>query len=221
MLGFLDAKALSRRERGCVAGRRRDFKRRQQVLAAVGQARRGPQSPSRRRPPSPWWSVLALPILGLRLGSSDASTDPASSTTHQAYAVLARGFGPGFNGPLELVGEVHSGATSPPSITSSPPLRHTPGVASVTAAASSPSGTVVLATLYPSTSPQAQPTVDLVNHLRNDVIPHAEQGSTLVVHVGGSTATNIDFAHVLSSKLLLFIGVVVLLAFLLLTDRLS
>ena len=89
-------------------------------------------------------------------------------------------------------------------------------MASVTPAVSSPNGTVVLATLYPSSSPEAQPTVDLVNHLRNDVIPQAEQGSTLLVHVGGSTATNIDFAHVLSTKLPLFIGVVVLLAFLLL-----
>jgi uncharacterized membrane protein YdfJ with MMPL/SSD domain len=40
--------------------------------------------------------VIALPIFGLRLGTSDASTDPAGSTTHQAYTALAQGFGPGF-----------------------------------------------------------------------------------------------------------------------------
>ena len=44
-----------------------------------------------------------LPITQLRLGSSDASTDPSNYTTHQAYTALAHGFGPGFNGPLELV----------------------------------------------------------------------------------------------------------------------
>ncbi len=43
--------------------------------------------------------------------------------------------------------------------------------------------------------------------------PH---GTSLVVHVGGVTATNIDFARVLTSKLPLFIAVVVILAFLLL-----
>ena len=215
MLGFLDAKALSRRERAPSQAnvetssdasrfwlRWAKFIEAHKVLVAVASLS--------------VVVVLALPILGLRLGSSDASTDPSSSTTHQAYAVLARGFGPGFNGPLELVGEVHSrrDLTAFNHLVSA--AADTPGVASVTAAASSPRGTVVLATLYLSTSPQAQPTVDLVEHLRNDVIPHAERGSTLVVHVGGSTATNIDFAHVLSSKLLLFIGVVVLLAFLLL-----
>ena len=59
--------------------------------------------------------ALALPIFGLRLGSSDASTDPASSTTHQAYAALADGFGPGFNGPFQLAGQVSTPPTRPPS----------------------------------------------------------------------------------------------------------
>ena len=46
--------------------------------------------------------VLAAPALGLRLGSSDAGNDPASQTTRQAYDLLAKGFGPGFNGPLQV-----------------------------------------------------------------------------------------------------------------------
>jgi putative drug exporter of the RND superfamily len=54
--------------------------------------------------------VLALPFLGLRLGLTDAGNDPASSTTRQAYDLLAKGFGPGFNGPLLLVGQVNSPA---------------------------------------------------------------------------------------------------------------
>ena len=44
--------------------------------------------------------ALAAPALGMRLGLSDAGTDPASTTTRQAYDLLAKGFGPGFNGPL-------------------------------------------------------------------------------------------------------------------------
>jgi putative drug exporter of the RND superfamily len=43
--------------------------------------------------------VLAIPVLSLRLGSSDAANDPAATTTHHAYELLATGFGPGFNGP--------------------------------------------------------------------------------------------------------------------------
>ena len=52
--------------------------------------------------------------------------------------------------------------------------------------------------------------------VRNQLIPRAGQGTSLVVHVGGETATNIDFSHVLGGKLPLFIAVVVLLAFVLL-----
>ena len=44
--------------------------------------------------------VLAAPALGLRLAAADASNDLSSTTTHKAYEILSRGFGPGFNGPL-------------------------------------------------------------------------------------------------------------------------
>src|SRR5450759_1941960 len=44
--------------------------------------------------------VLASPILALRLGSADAGTDAKGTTTRQAYDLLAKGFGPGFNGPM-------------------------------------------------------------------------------------------------------------------------
>ena len=72
--------------------------------------------------------AIALPIFGLRLGTSDASTDPASWTTHQAYTALADGFGPGFNGPLELAAPGRlARATSPPSTTCWPPRRTRPG----------------------------------------------------------------------------------------------
>ena len=56
--------------------------------------------------------VIAAPAIALRLGSSDASNDPASQTTHKAYELLAQGFGQGFNGPLLVVAKVpaHTGA---------------------------------------------------------------------------------------------------------------
>ncbi len=50
--------------------------------------------------------TLAIPFLSMRLGSSDAGSDPPGTTTHQAYDLLAKGFGPGYNGPLQLVAEV-------------------------------------------------------------------------------------------------------------------
>src|SRR5580704_13953096 len=54
--------------------------------------------------------VIALPFFSLRLGSADQGNDQVGSTTRQAYDMLAQGFGPGFNGPLELVAVVHDAA---------------------------------------------------------------------------------------------------------------
>jgi putative drug exporter of the RND superfamily len=160
--------------------------------------------------------VIALPIFGLRLGSSDAGTEPSSYTTHRAYAALAGGFGAGFSGPLQLVGHTSSRTDVATFGRFLKAAARTPGVASVTPPVTSPNGKVILATLYPSSSPQSKQTVALVNQLRDDVIPQSERGSRLSVHVGGVTATDIDFSNVLSEKLPLFIAVVVLLAFLLL-----
>ncbi len=216
LLGFLGPRVLSRRERA--------------ALAVNGPAREDPRAISSR------WArlverhsvatalaslaavtLIALPVLGLRLGTSDASTDPASWTTRQSYAALASGFGPGFNGPLELAGQ----ASGPGDLAAFSRLlanaARTPGVASVTAPQVSPDRHAVLATLYPATAPQDQRTVTLVSTLRGSLIPAAEHGSGLVVHVGGQAATAIDFAHVLGSKLPLFVAVVVILAFILLT----
>jgi len=58
--------------------------------------------------------VVAGPFLSLRLGSSDQGNDPASSTTRKAYDLLAEGFGPGFNGPLQLVAETPGPAPTRP-----------------------------------------------------------------------------------------------------------
>jgi len=44
--------------------------------------------------------ALAGPMLSLRLGQPDASTEPTTSTLRRSYDLLAQGFGPGFNGPL-------------------------------------------------------------------------------------------------------------------------
>ena len=70
--------------------------------------------------------------------------------------------------------------------------------------------------MYPRTSPQDQATTDLIHRLRNQVIPRARAGSGIGVYIGGLTATNADFAQVLTSKLPLFVALVVLLSLLLL-----
>jgi putative drug exporter of the RND superfamily len=215
MLGFLGPKVLSRRERSALAvigPVSADTSRCWLRWARFAQARRGIVALAALAVVV----IIALPIFGLRLGSSDSSTDPAGSTSRQAYFTLATGFGPGFNGPLELAGRVSSPADSTAFSHFLAAAARAPGVASVTPAVTSPNGKVLLATLYPTTSPQAGPTVALVNDLRGRLIPGAERGTGLQVHVGGETATDIDFSRVLTDKLPFFIAVVVLLSFLLL-----
>src|SRR5207253_9024416 len=51
---------------------------------------------------------------------------------------------------------------------------------------------------------------------RNSVLPPLERGTGTTAYVGGATASEADFAHVLSSKLPLFIGIVIALSALLL-----
>ena len=73
-----------------------------------------------------------------------------------------------------------------------------------------------LAEVYPAGSPQAQSTINLITDLRNSVIPATLHGQHLQVLVGGQTALGIDVANQLSSKLPLFVGMVVALSFILL-----
>ncbi|MFF5140086.1 MMPL family transporter [Streptomyces sp. NPDC013157] len=160
--------------------------------------------------------VLTIPVLSLRLGSSDSGNDPASNTTRKAYDLLADGFGPGFNGPLQLVAQAPTAADKAALTKLSAQLKDVHGVASVVAAPIRPGSTVGIVQVFPTTSPQAKETSDLIDHLRDDVVPAAEKGTSLKVYVGGSTAIFDDFASVLSGKLPLFIAVIVVLGGLLL-----
>ncbi|CAL9307548.1 MULTISPECIES: MMPL family transporter [unclassified Streptomyces] len=160
--------------------------------------------------------VLALPTLSLRLGTSDQGNDPATATTRQAYDLLADGFGPGVNGPLTLVAEL-GGAGDRLAVERLPAqLAGTPGVESVGPVTYSGGGGTAVVTVVPDSAPQSQRTSELVERLRADVLPAAESGSSLDVHVGGITAAYDDFAQVIVGKLPLFVGVVIALGCLLL-----
>jgi putative drug exporter of the RND superfamily len=162
--------------------------------------------------------AIALPFFSIRLGNTDQGSDPSGSTTRVAYDLLAKGFGPGFNGPLQLVSLVNTPAQKAAVEKVYDDVKHEPGVASVAPLALiGPKSNVALIVVYPTTAPQDGATTNLVIHLRNDVIPTAVGTSGAKVLVGGDTAIFIDFAHVLSAKLPLFIGLVVLLSFILLS----
>ncbi|MGW0884033.1 MMPL family transporter [Streptomyces sp. NPDC002671] len=161
-------------------------------------------------------AVLALPTFSLRLGTSDQGNDPRSSTTRQAYDLLAEGFGPGVNGPLTLVTRVDGADDKLALDNLDDTLRATEGVASATPVTYATGGDTAYLTVVPDSAPQSQRTSDLVDRLRTEVLPRAEKGTSLDVHVGGVTASYDDFADVIVGKLPLFVGVVIGLGCLLL-----
>ncbi|MGW0736870.1 MMPL family transporter [Streptomyces sp. NPDC002851] len=161
-------------------------------------------------------ALLALPTLGLRLGTSDQGNHPTSKTTRQAYDQLADGFGPGVNGPLTLVGEVHGAEDKLALDRLADTLRGTDNVAAVTPVTYDTSGRIGQLTVVPDSAPQSDATSALVDELRGDVLPKAADGTSLKVHVGGITASYDDFAQIIVGKLPLFVGVVIGLGSLLL-----
>jgi RND superfamily putative drug exporter len=160
--------------------------------------------------------LLAAPALGLRFGQSDAGNDPTNTTTRKAYDLLAEGFGQGFNSPLQVVVTSPSANDQAALERVTATLRHIRDVASVSPPRLSPQGRTTVFNVYPLSAPQDAATTDLVNRLRDDALPPVEHRTGTRILVGGPTATQIDFSHVLSSKLLLFIGIVVTLSALLL-----
>ncbi|MFC9325161.1 MMPL family transporter [Kitasatospora sp. NPDC057015] len=153
--------------------------------------------------------AVSVPVFSLRLGSSDAGNNPKSSTTRQAYDLMADGFGPGSNGPLLLVAEAPAAKDRAALAELVTELKSVPGVAQVMSAPMKDGQSIGTVRVVPSTSPQSEQTSDLITDLRERIVPQAEAGSDLQVYVGGATATAADFADVLISKLPVFIAIIV------------
>jgi putative drug exporter of the RND superfamily len=95
-------------------------------------------------------------------------------------------------------------------------LQKTKGVDTVTLPLVNKKGDAAVYTVTATTAPSSRATEDLVNILRNDVIPKATKGKQMSADVGGTTASYIDLASEISSKLPLVIGIVLVLSFFLL-----
>ena len=160
--------------------------------------------------------ALCIPTLSLRLGSNDAGTDPAGTTTREAYDLLAEGFGPGFNGPFSIVAALPEKGDDTALTELSKELKTESNVAETTPVIVNEAGNTGVFQLYPKTSPQSEKTTELLDHIRDELIPPLEQRTGAQVHVGGITAIFEDFGTAIAEKLPLFIGVVVLLSALLL-----
>jgi putative drug exporter of the RND superfamily len=160
--------------------------------------------------------ALAAPALGMRLGFPDAGNDPPDTMTRQAYDLLSEGFGPGTNGPLVIAAELPDRAATPEIDSFAKRLRGEPGVAFVPDPQINEAGDAAIITVIPTTSPQDQATEDLVNRLRDDVVPEQLRAAGITAQIGGVTAALEDQSEYTKDRLPLFTAGVVGLSFLLL-----
>src|SRR5207344_181931 len=149
--------------------------------------------------------VLALAATSflVRLGAADQGTQPKEQTSRRAYDLLAEGFGPGFNGPIPIVVDVNNDQQAPQKIHDR--VDGLPGVASVGEPQLNEEGTVAIVFVTPDSAPQDEQTDQLVDRLRNDVVPAATAGGDAVAYVSGQTAAFKDIADQIVERMPLFL----------------
>jgi RND superfamily putative drug exporter len=160
--------------------------------------------------------ALAAPALGMRLGFPDAGNDPPDTMTRKAYDLNTQGFGPGTNGPIVIAAELPNPAAKAKLAQFANSLRRESGVAFVPSPTFSSDGQAAIVTAIPTTSPQDKKTEDLVNRLRDRVIPTQLRGTNIDAQVGGVTAALEDQSEYMKDRIPLFVFAVVGLSFLLL-----
>ncbi|TYK47310.1 MMPL family transporter [Actinomadura decatromicini] len=160
--------------------------------------------------------ALAAPSLNMRLGMPGDEAKPTSTSERRAYDALAKGFGPGFNGPLTVVVDAED-ARDPKAAaaTIGARLAATEGVVSVSPPQFDKAGTTAVLTATPATAPTAQETKDLVRDIRAGR-PAIESAAGATFEVTGTTALNIDVGAKMQKALLPYLATIVGLAFLLL-----
>src|SRR5438309_5348854 len=131
--------------------------------------------------------AIAIPMFSIRLGVADQGNDPTSLTTRRAYDLLAKGFGPGFNGPILLAANL-GGSTSTDSVTKfAATLGPDPDRHFVAPARGNDAGNAGVVTVIPKDSPQDRSTEQLVHRLRSEI-----KAAGLDMHAGSVTAIAID-----------------------------
>jgi len=152
--------------------------------------------------------LLAAPAIDLRLGQLDAGSSPGSTAVRQADDALSAAFGPGTGTPLTVLGELPApvtGATDPRVTRFVASVRKQPGVAAVGPVTLFRGGRVATVAAIPTTAGSDPATADLVHRLRHLSVPDVR------VHVGGTVAARADLAELVTAKLPVVIGVVLLL----------
>ncbi|HVY09723.1 MAG TPA: MMPL family transporter [Mycobacteriales bacterium] len=160
--------------------------------------------------------LLAAPILSLRLGPADGSTDNPSSLTARAYRTASEAFGPGATAPLQVV--AHAPAHLPVK-RSVDRLRQSlvamPGVLVVTPPTFGRDHHYVMLDVIPTTAPNDPATTNLLHRIRTSEYD-AMQAHGISLGVGGQTALQYDMASTIHRAFPMTVVMVIASSFLLL-----
>ena len=144
-----------------------------------------PRARGSRSPPASWsCSSSPRPVTQLRLGQPDDGNQPESKTQRVAYDQLSRGVRRRLQRPVPARRrhpEGRGGDRGAAHSSSQHAVGETPGIATVAPADVSQDGEMATIFAIPTTAPQDAKTSDLLERLRDDVIPardgrHAAEG---------------------------------------------
>jgi RND superfamily putative drug exporter len=136
--------------------------------------------------------------------------------TRQAYDLNTEGFGPGSNGPLVIAADLPDASGKAKVDELAQKLRSDSEVAFVAPTRVNEAGDAALLTVIPKGSPQDASVEELVQRLREDLVPETFGGTGIDAEVGGVTAALEDQSDYILNRMPLFIAGVVGLSFLLL-----
>ncbi|HEY2642876.1 MAG TPA: MMPL family transporter [Galbitalea sp.] len=153
--------------------------------------------------------VIALPVLSLRLGLPDASSDPLDSTTYKAYTLMHDKFGAGSNGPLVVAASLPPGLDSEQiaaqQLAISKKIDALDNVDAVVPIGVSKDETLAAFEVLPTGGPNDESTAQLVRDLRALKSP----GTSSTLGVAGTASGNIDVSDKIAAALPIYLAVVV------------
>lgn len=153
--------------------------------------------------------IIALPVLDLRLGMPNGSSEPADSTQYQAYTAVSENFGEGQNGTLLVAADLPSsqgdGQVEDYQVEIAEKLHDHDDVTGVAPAGISDDESLAVFQVMPEEGPSSESTEDLVHTLR-DMEPIEGAGE---LGVAGAASGNIDISEKLSDALPTYLAVVV------------
>ncbi|MEF2977190.1 MMPL family transporter [Subtercola sp. YIM 133946] len=148
--------------------------------------------------------VASIPALSLDLNLPTSGQQPLNTTNRQAYDILAKGFGPGYNGPLIVVADITQSTDIQGVLTKiQDELGTVQGVTYVSQGVPDSTLDTAIFRVIPDAAPDSPETKTVVHDLRDlNTKITADLGTPITVT--GATAVAVDVSNVLTAALLPF-----------------